>query len=107
MRSSLSIESFTFRLAKCVFAFSLIFVVLFKPFSSCILELNEETIELSTDVSEKDFTEECAEEFIPDFLAFFESFTRASQQERKLIAFRSTEQVSDFRLEIVLPPPEL
>ena len=106
MKPGSSIESFPFLLAKCVFALSIIFLVLIKPFSSCVLELSEETIELTSEAAEKDLSEEFSDEFAPDFLVYFENLAPASQQERPLIAFSSTQTVSHFRSEIVLPPPE-
>lgn len=107
MKPDLYIESFAFRLVKCLIAITLIFVVLFKPFISSILELNKETIELTSNTSEEEVTEVVKEEVIQNFFSCLDGAIEPTQEEPRQMAFSSIEEISGFRQEINLPPPQL
>lgn len=107
MKTESHIESLFFRLLKCAFAFALIFIVLVKPFRSSILELKEETIELTSETSEEEITEDITEEAIQHCQSSFASLPAHSYIERKQMAFRLTKDLGNFRQDIDLPPPEL
>lgn len=89
------------------FAILIIGFVLFKPLSNVLIELSEEGIELSEDLTEEDSEKESSNS-IYEFDWKWHSFeaTICHDETLRSLHYADPHLVSDFRPETQLPPPK-